>query len=86
MQWITCKKAYALGKEIPLGTKGEGDVPAHLVGKVSVLIVATPQADPEPEGEEEVTETELTEQVETDEVAEADPEPEAEKPTRGGKR
>lgn len=51
MQWITCKKAFALGKEIPLGTKGEGEVPAHLVGKVSVLIVATPQAEPEAEPE-----------------------------------
>lgn len=45
MQWITCKKAFALGKEIPLGTKGEGEIPSNLVGKVQVLIVATPQAE-----------------------------------------
>lgn len=49
MQWITCKKAYANGKEIPLGTKGEGEVPSNLVGKVQVLIVATPQAETEAE-------------------------------------
>jgi hypothetical protein len=57
MQWITCKKAYANGKEIPLGTKGEGEVPLNLVGKVQVLIVATPQveavAETEPQAETE---------------------------------
>lgn len=52
MQWVTCKPATAGGKQIPLGTKGEGEVPAHLVGKVSVLIVATPQAEPEAEPEQ----------------------------------
>lgn len=53
MQWITCKKAHALGKEIPLGTKGEGEIPSNLVGKVQVLIVATPQAESEAEQEEQ---------------------------------
>lgn len=46
MHWITNKPAYSLGKPVPVGTKGEGDVPAHLVGKVSFLIVATPQEEP----------------------------------------
>lgn len=49
MQWITCKPASSLGKAIPIGTKGEGEIPLHLVGKVQVLIVATPQAEPEAE-------------------------------------
>ena len=86
MQWLTTKPATSNGEPVPVGTKGEGEVPAHLIGKVSFLIVATPQAEPEaePEGEEEVAETELTEQVEAEEVAEA--ELEAEKPTKGGKR
>lgn len=43
MQWYTTKRAYSGGKEIPIGTQGEGEVPAHLVGKVAVLVVATPQ-------------------------------------------
>lgn len=51
MQWITNKPAYSLGKPVPVGTKGEGDVPAHLVGKVSFLIVATPKAEAEAEAE-----------------------------------
>ena len=51
MQWITCKKAFALGKEIPLGTKGEGEIPSNLVGKVQVLVVATPQSEAEQEAE-----------------------------------
>lgn len=42
MQWITCKRATSMGEEIPVGTRGEGEVPAHLVGKVQVLITATP--------------------------------------------
>ena len=37
MKWITVKKANAKGKPVPLGTKGEGDVPASLVGKVQFL-------------------------------------------------
>lgn len=47
MQWYTTKRAFAGGKEIPIGTHGEGEVPANLVGKVAVLVVATPQEDPE---------------------------------------
>lgn len=37
MKWITVKKANAKGKPVPLGTKGEGDIPASLVGKVQFL-------------------------------------------------
>ena len=37
MKWITVKKANAKGKPVSLGTKGEGDVPASLVGKVQFL-------------------------------------------------
>ena len=49
MQWYTTKRAYSGGKEIPIGTQGEGEVPAHLVGKVAVLVVATPQTESDPE-------------------------------------
>lgn len=48
MKWITVKKANAKGKAIPLGTKGEGDVPASLVGKVQFL-----PEEAKSEGEEE---------------------------------
>ena len=47
MQWMTVKPATSGGKPVPIGTKGEGEVPAHLVGKVSFLVVATPQEDSE---------------------------------------
>ena len=53
MQWMTVKPATSGGKPVPIGTKGEGEVPAHLVGKVSFLVVATPQAEPEAEPEAE---------------------------------
>lgn len=53
MQWVTCKPATSGGQQIPLGTKGEGEVPAHLVGKVSFLIVATPKVEAEPRSEAE---------------------------------
>ena len=49
MQWYTTKRAFAGGKEIPIGTQGEGEVPANLACKVAVLVVATPQAEPDPE-------------------------------------
>ena len=47
MQWMTVKPATSGGKPVQIGTKGEGEVPAHLVGKVSFLVVATPQEDSE---------------------------------------
>jgi hypothetical protein len=53
MQWYTTKRAYSGGKEIPIGTQGEGEVPTHLVGKVAVLIVATPQEEAEGAADEE---------------------------------
>ncbi|WP_396180178.1 hypothetical protein [Flavobacterium sp.] len=53
MQWYTTKRAYSGGKEIPIGTQGEGDVPANLVGKVAILVVATPQAEAEGSAGEE---------------------------------
>lgn len=53
MQWYTTKRAFAGGKEIPIGTQGEGEVPANLVGKVAVLVVATPQAEAESAAGEE---------------------------------
>lgn len=53
MQWYTTKRAYSGGKEIPIGTHGEGEVPANLVGKVAILVVATPQAEAEGDAGEE---------------------------------
>lgn len=53
MQWLTTKPATSNGEPVPVGTKGEGEVPAHLVGKVSFLIVATPQAEAEAEQEDQ---------------------------------
>jgi hypothetical protein len=44
MNWQTNRKASAEGKAIALGTKGKGEVPAHLVGKVAFL-----QSEPESE-------------------------------------
>lgn len=37
MNWITVKAAKQKGKDVPVGTKGSGDVPASLVGKVSFM-------------------------------------------------
>ena len=45
-----------MGKEIPIGTRGEGEVPAHLVGKVQVLITATPAEAEKPADEAEPAE------------------------------
>lgn len=58
MQWITCKRATSMGEEIPVGTRGEGEVPAHLVGKVQVLITATPAEAEKPADEAEPAEAE----------------------------
>lgn len=37
MKWITIKAAKNLGKDVNIGTKGEGEIPLYLVGKVAVL-------------------------------------------------
>ena len=47
-----------MGKDIPIGTRGEGEVPAHLVGKVQTLITATPAEAEKPADEAEPAEAE----------------------------
>jgi len=36
-KWVTIKAAKSGGKEVKLGTKGEGEIPLHLIGKVAIL-------------------------------------------------